>query len=229
MAETFETLVYEKSGARIRITFNRPERLNATAMTGVREFDRPSEAIERDAEIRLVTISGTGRAFSTDIDLKELTAGNIENSYFEIWDHAFGDFFAIYLGLQEQATALDGFREAMNATATTENPDGAEPATKVAMRCLPTLFSYSPQIIRLYVPRGGGPCGDCRVATDGVGLWISPKRAAAWWTARSGPTGSPTRGCWLRWGRFPAKSSFRSCCAASPTSTRTSRLASGAI
>ena len=88
MTGNYETIIYEKDGRRARITFNRPHILNAVAMTGARELDRIATEIADDADIRIVTITGAGRAFSTGIDLKELAAGLIDDSYFDLWDHA---------------------------------------------------------------------------------------------------------------------------------------------
>ena len=92
MAGDYETLVYQKEGARARITFNRPHILNAVAMTGAHEFDALAGEIAEDDDIRIVTITGTGRAFSTGIDLKDLAAGLIDNSYFDLWDRALRRF-----------------------------------------------------------------------------------------------------------------------------------------
>ena len=88
MPGAYETLIYERDGARARITLNRPDLLNAVAMTGAREFDALIQEIERDTALRLVTIVGAGRAFSTGIDLKDLAVGKIDNSYFDLWDRA---------------------------------------------------------------------------------------------------------------------------------------------
>ncbi len=88
MPVAYETLTYERDGVRARITLNRPERLNAVAMTGAREFEALLQGIERDPALRLVTITGAGRAFSTGIDLKDLAVGKIDSSYFDLWDRA---------------------------------------------------------------------------------------------------------------------------------------------
>ncbi len=88
MPAAYETLTYERDGPRARITLNRPEVLNAVAMTGAREFDALIQEIEGDPALRLVTITGAGRAFSTGMDLKDLAVGKIENSYFDLWDRA---------------------------------------------------------------------------------------------------------------------------------------------
>jgi enoyl-CoA hydratase/carnithine racemase len=92
MAGEYETLIYDRDGARGCITLNRPELLNAVAMTGVRELDALARDIERDPALRLVTITGSGRAFSTGIDLKDLSAGTIDDSYFDLWDRALRRF-----------------------------------------------------------------------------------------------------------------------------------------
>ncbi len=88
MPVAYETLTYERAGARARITLNRPELLNAVAMTGAREFEALTQEIERDPALRLVTITGAGRAFSTGIDLKDLAVGKIDKCYFDLWDRA---------------------------------------------------------------------------------------------------------------------------------------------
>jgi enoyl-CoA hydratase/carnithine racemase len=92
MLNHYETLTCVIDGVRARITLNRPERLNAAAMIGARELDALSQVIERDSALRLVTLVGAGRAFSTGIDLKELAAGKIDNSYFDLWDRALRRF-----------------------------------------------------------------------------------------------------------------------------------------
>jgi enoyl-CoA hydratase/carnithine racemase len=92
MAGDYETIIYEKDGRRARITFNRPHILNAVAMTGAREFDTLAARIAEDEDIRIVTIAGAGRAFSTGIDLKDLAADLIDDSYFDLWDRALRRF-----------------------------------------------------------------------------------------------------------------------------------------
>ncbi len=88
MADGFETLDIHIDGTCARVTLNRPERLNAVAMTGAAEMVAAADILAANADIRTVAFVGAGRAFSTGIDLKELAAGNIDNSYFELWDRA---------------------------------------------------------------------------------------------------------------------------------------------
>jgi enoyl-CoA hydratase len=61
MAGDYQTLIYEKQGARALITFNRPHILNAVAMEGAHEVDALAERIAADADIRIVTIKGAAK------------------------------------------------------------------------------------------------------------------------------------------------------------------------
>ena len=57
-------------------------------MTGTRELLDAAHSVAADDDVRMVSITGSGRAFSTGIDLKHLAAGRIEPSYFDMWDAA---------------------------------------------------------------------------------------------------------------------------------------------
>ena len=88
MTGGYETLNLTSDGRLVRLELVRPQRLNAVAMTGAREMLDAARRIDDDDEARMVAITGSGRAFSTGIDLKDLAAGRIERSYFELWDTA---------------------------------------------------------------------------------------------------------------------------------------------
>ena len=88
----YETLNVTHEGRLVRIEMARPQRLNAVAMTGARELVDAARRVAADDNVRMVVISGAGRAFSTGIDLKDLAAGMIEQSYFELWDTALREF-----------------------------------------------------------------------------------------------------------------------------------------
>ena len=88
MTADYETISLSLDGRLARLEFRRPERLNAVAMTGAREVLDAARRIAADQSLRMVAITGAGRAFSTGIDLKDLAAGRIEPSYFVMWDEA---------------------------------------------------------------------------------------------------------------------------------------------
>ena len=70
MEVEFKYLSHEVDGKIARIALNRPRLLNAMHKAAVSELDRVTDLIDRDDNIRIVTLTGVGRAFSSGIDLK---------------------------------------------------------------------------------------------------------------------------------------------------------------
>ena len=88
----FERIVYEKAPPRATITLNRPEVLNAFDFRMLRELARAAEDASWDDEIRVVVLTGAGRAFCVGADLKEWSAGYLGNpSAYWKWFGAFKD------------------------------------------------------------------------------------------------------------------------------------------
>lgn len=83
-----ETMNFEKDGRIGYLTLNRPQLLNAMNYQGSLDMNRAAESIRDDPDVRVVLISGAGRAFCTGIDLKELQAGATPHQYYENWDRA---------------------------------------------------------------------------------------------------------------------------------------------
>jgi enoyl-CoA hydratase/carnithine racemase len=84
-----ETVIFEKSGKVGRAWFNRPELLNAVNNQATLDWNAVAEAIAADPDLRVVVITGRGdRSFSTGIDLKQLSAGEIEQNYHHRWERA---------------------------------------------------------------------------------------------------------------------------------------------
>ena len=66
----FETILYEKAPPRATIRLNRPEVLNAFDFRMLREIARAAEDASWDDEVRVVVVTGTGRAFCVGADLR---------------------------------------------------------------------------------------------------------------------------------------------------------------
>ena len=66
----FERIVYEKAPPRATITLNRPDVLNAFDFQMLREISRACEDASWDDEIRVVVLTGAGRAFCVGADLR---------------------------------------------------------------------------------------------------------------------------------------------------------------
>jgi enoyl-CoA hydratase len=66
---TFETIDYDVTGAVARITLNRPERLNAITRQMTADLSDAVAAANEDAGVRVIVLSGAGRAFCAGYDL----------------------------------------------------------------------------------------------------------------------------------------------------------------
>ena len=88
----FEQIVYEKAPPRATITLNRPDVLNAFDFQMLRELARACEDASWDDEVRVVVVTGAGRAFCVGADLKSWSADYLGNprEYWK-WFGAFKD------------------------------------------------------------------------------------------------------------------------------------------
>jgi enoyl-CoA hydratase/carnithine racemase len=66
----FETIVYEKAPPRATIRLDRPDVLNAFDFRMLREIARACEDASWDDDVRVVVVTGTGRAFCVGADLR---------------------------------------------------------------------------------------------------------------------------------------------------------------
>lgn len=83
-----QTILYGKKDRIARITLNRPEILNAANHQWVEDLNTVADAAASDDELRIVTITGAGRAFCTGIDLKDLSTGKIALYFHNRWERA---------------------------------------------------------------------------------------------------------------------------------------------
>jgi enoyl-CoA hydratase len=68
MAE-FESIIYEKERGRVRITLNRPHKLNALTLKLLTELNEALWEADNDRDVHCVIIKGAGAAFSAGYDL----------------------------------------------------------------------------------------------------------------------------------------------------------------
>lgn len=71
---SFETINVESDGPLGRLTLNRPERLNAMNGAMLREIVLATRFFDEQREVRVVIVSGAGRAFCAGADLKDSPA-----------------------------------------------------------------------------------------------------------------------------------------------------------
>lgn len=83
-----ETMGWEVEGKVARIVFNRPELLNAMSNEATTDINIIADGIAKEGGVRVVVITGSGRSFSTGIDLKQLSTDQIQMEYHHRWERA---------------------------------------------------------------------------------------------------------------------------------------------
>jgi enoyl-CoA hydratase/carnithine racemase len=66
----YQTITFTVADQIAQLVLNRPERLNALNKAALQEINHAMDAAENDAEVRVIVVSGAGRAFSSGFDLK---------------------------------------------------------------------------------------------------------------------------------------------------------------
>jgi enoyl-CoA hydratase/carnithine racemase len=78
----------EVAGAVARLTLDRPHVLNAGNRRWVADLNEAVRQLRELSDVRVVVVTGAGRAFSTGVDLKELAAGDFGLADFVAWEDA---------------------------------------------------------------------------------------------------------------------------------------------
>ena len=74
---TFATLTYEVRDAKAYLTLDRPDRLNAIDDVMPGEIRAAVERANADDGVRVIVVSGAGRAFCAGYDLKQFAEGDV--------------------------------------------------------------------------------------------------------------------------------------------------------
>ena len=73
-------LLYEKRGDVALLTFNRPDRLNAVSRAMYEAIEVAFEDLSKDERVRVIVLTGAGRAFSVGADLKAHGSGGMTDA-----------------------------------------------------------------------------------------------------------------------------------------------------
>jgi len=87
-----KTMSWTKDGKIARVLFNRPQVLNAMDNQTTMDLNTVAYAVAREKEVRVVVVSGAGRAFSSGIDLKQLARDEIQMEYHHRFERALRTF-----------------------------------------------------------------------------------------------------------------------------------------
>ncbi len=93
----FSTVLLEINGPIARITLNRPERLNAINRQMIRELAEAISTANADGQVKVIILSGAGRAFCAGYDLQWATATEEETQEARggVWDPV-ADYLAMW-------------------------------------------------------------------------------------------------------------------------------------
>ncbi len=78
MSRTYSDITWQVDGAVGTLTFNRPERLNAMGRRMMDEIITCLEDSARDSSVRVLVLTGAGKAFMAGADIKEYAAASDE-------------------------------------------------------------------------------------------------------------------------------------------------------
>lgn len=68
----FENVIVEKDGPVAVVTLNRPQQLNALSYALVKDLSLAVQALEQDAEVRVIVVTGGEKVFAAGADIKEM-------------------------------------------------------------------------------------------------------------------------------------------------------------
>ena len=86
MSDDAPTFTIERTAKRADIVLNRPHRLNAFTVQAIYNLSAQIEELAADPELRIVTLRGNGRAFSTGVDLKEAPQDGMGQNRTQAWE-----------------------------------------------------------------------------------------------------------------------------------------------
>ena len=158
----FEAIVYEKDPPRATIRLNRPEKLNAFDFQMLREIARAAEDASWDDGIRVVVVTGTGRAFCVGADLKSWGADLIDNPT-EYWKW-FGAFKDMH----------DRLREIGKPTLARVQGIAVGGGNELQMACDLTVMAEDAFLRHVGLEHGSVPAGG---ATQWLPIMIGDRRA----------------------------------------------------
>src|SRR3954451_20109137 len=158
----FETIVYEKAPPRATVTLNRPQVLNAFDYTMLRELARAFEDASFDDEIRVVVVTGAGRAFGVGADLRSWP-GDLLDRPGEYWKW-FGAFKDMH----------DRLREIGKPTLARVNGIAVGGGNELQMGCDLALMADDAFIRHVGLEHGSVPAGG---ATQWLPIMVGDRRA----------------------------------------------------
>lgn len=144
----YEVIGFEQSGHVVTVTLNRPEALNALSRELQAEMADALGRVRDDDSVRVLVLTGTGRAFSAGADLKQ----RVQN------DSAGGDSPDAIINPRRGLSVTDIGKPSIAAINGYALGGGLELAMTCDLRIASTAATLGlPEITRGFFPGGGGP------------------------------------------------------------------------
>lgn len=97
--QSYETILIERHDRVALVTLNRPKALNALSSQVMRELTTALRALDVDASVGCIVLTGSERAFAAGADIKEMA----EQSYMDMYG---ADFFAGWAAIGDVRTPI---------------------------------------------------------------------------------------------------------------------------
>jgi enoyl-CoA hydratase len=110
-APSFETITLDTSGPVASVTLNRPDALNAITVGMLDELIAAAQSVVADPAVRVLVLTGAGRAFSAGVDLKALGGRSLDGGKVgDVLDLPARRFTALLAEMQQVTIAkINGF------------------------------------------------------------------------------------------------------------------------
>ncbi|MDN7451316.1 enoyl-CoA hydratase/isomerase family protein [Burkholderia multivorans] len=175
----FTTLKYSVSDSIATITLSRPERLNALGKKSLEEINAAMDLAETDELVKVIVITGEGKAFSSGFDLKEQMDARPEGAavWREILDRDFNTTMRFWDCPKPTIAAVHGpclagafeIALACDVTVATESAIFGEPELKFGAGIVTMLLPWmtSPKLAKEIILTGLDNIGAYRAAELG--------------------------------------------------------------
>lgn len=159
----YETILFEQDGGVLRITLNRPDKLNAFTDTMLDELTDAFKHADEDMTVRVIVLTGAGRGFCPGQDLASAVERGAGSGNFSYSDHLQAHYNPLILGMWMLGKPIIA---AINGVA-------AGAGMSLALACDYRIAAESATFIQAFVKVGLVP--------DSGSTWMLPRLIGMTW------------------------------------------------
>jgi len=154
---SYETVLYEQNGAILKITMNRPDKLNAMTDTLLHELGDAFQCAGDDPSVRVVVLTGAGRGFCAGADLAGVVESGFEGDSYPYREHLINNYNPLILRMRNLPKPIIG---AINGVA-------AGAGMSLALACDMRIAADNASFLQAFVKIGLVP--------DSGSTWMLPR------------------------------------------------------